>query len=278
MGSENLKTPLTVRVANALKCAIFPEKCLMCGVLFHPLSSQKILWEQESKTIQRITSSFLCNTCSTGTEPIRSPICSVCGIMFKTRQGEDHVCGHCIEQSWHFKAARAFCVYHGDIRTLIHSLKFKGKIQVAEPLSKLLFSACIRFWNMNSIDLVVPVPLHIKRFRQRGFNQAFLLVRDWIRFAEDLNKAQFRIRIGTNLLLRNRHTKPQIGLGKEDRISNIKNAFRVCDPGKIKGKRILLIDDVFTTGATVDECAKTLIKTGAVRVDVLTLARVMSLR
>ena len=139
----------------------------------------------------------------------------------------------------------------------------------------LLFSAFINFWGINSIDIIVPVPLHIKRFRKRGFNQAYLLVRDWKQIAENLNIGLSNIRIDTDVLTRSRWTDPQTGLDRKKRMTNIKNAFSVRDETIIKNKRILLVDDVYTTGATVNECAKALLRCNAEYVDVLTLARAM---
>lgn len=137
----------------------------------------------------------------------------------------------------------------------------------------LLFSAFINFWGINSIDIIVPVPLHIKRFRKRGFNQAYLLVRDWKQIAENLNLGLSNIRIDTNVLIKSRRTDPQTGLDRKKRMTNIKNAFSIRDQAIIKNKRILLVDDVYTTGATANECAKALLRGNAEYVDVLTLAR-----
>ena len=139
----------------------------------------------------------------------------------------------------------------------------------------LLFSAFINFWGINSIDIIVPVPLHIKRFRKRGFNQAYLLVRDWKQIAENLNLGLSNIRIDTNVLIKSRRTDPQTGLDRKKRMTNIKNAFSIRDQAIIKNKRILLVDDVYTTGATANECAKALLRGNAEYVDVLTLARAM---
>jgi ComF family protein len=124
-----------------------------------------------------------------------------------------------------------------------------------------------------NIDLIIPVPLHLKKLRIRGFNPSFLLVKDWICIAKFLNVKLPDIPVNSNVLVRGRWTKPQTGLGRKERLENIKNAFNINDGSKITGKRILLVDDVYTTGATVNECAKVLLKGGAKNVDVLTLAR-----
>jgi ComF family protein len=117
-------------------------------------------------------------------------------------------------------------------------------------------------------DLIVPVPLHKKRLRQRGFNQALELARLFF----PLEKARIR----PTILMRTRWTTPQAGLGGRERRRNLAGAFQVGDGEKILAKKILLVDDVFTTGSTVNECAKVLRQSGAADIQVLTLARVLA--
>ena len=133
-------------------------------------------------------------------------------------------------------------------------------------MGDILLAAFLRFWDSGDIDLILPVPLHPKRFRQRGFNQAYRLLSNW--------KHEYSaLAATTGLLVKLRATAPQTGLGKVQRRRNIRNAFGVRQPEAIRSRRVLLIDDVYTTGATADECARVLLKCGAARVDVLTLAR-----
>ncbi len=130
----------------------------------------------------------------------------------------------------------------------------------------MLLAAFLRFWDSGDIDLILPVPLHPKRFRQRGFNQAYRLMSNW--------KHEYSaLAATTRLLVKLRATAPQTGLGKVQRRRNIRNAFGVRQPEAVRSRQVLLIDDVYTTGATADECARVLLKCGAARVDVLTLAR-----
>ena len=116
-------------------------------------------------------------------------------------------------------------------------------------------------------SLIIPVPLHIKRLRQRGFNQALILARA-------IGK-KWQIPVNFSLLKRHKFTETQTGMNKTERKQNIKGAFEVRDKENIAGKNIIIVDDVYTTGATVNECAKTLLKAGAQKVTVLTLARVL---
>ena len=269
---------LSIRIIKAIIEALFPARCLACRSFFHPEQLPDGClpengFQSEDVTFNTVMAPFLCPTCITGFLSIESPVCSGCGIMFKSREGEDHLCGECLESPKRFRTARALGIYDKALMTIIHCFKYNGKIQLARPLGTLLFSAFISYWDINSIDTIVPVPLHVKRFRMRGFNQAFLLVKDWDRIAEVLNVKIPVIQIDRHLLIRSRWTEPQTGLGRKKRMANIKNAFSLNDSSKIIDKRILLVDDVLTTGATADECAKVLLKGGARQVDVLSLAR-----
>ncbi len=196
-----------------------------------------------------------------------SPLCSCCGLVFTSRQGPDHLCGRCLEKPFGFGRARAVGLYDQTLRAAIVQLKFKGTAVLAQPLGELLYDAFRRYWPPGGIDMVAPVPLHGRRLRQRGFNQAYLLVRRW-RLPRDTELVR-------DLLVRTRDTAPQSGMSRRQRRRNIKNAFAVNRSGRSSGRRVLLVDDVLTTGATADACARALIGDGAAGVDVLTLARAL---
>jgi ComF family protein len=158
-------------------------------------------------------------------------------------------------------------VYTSVFRKVVHRFKYRGQMRLAGPLGKILLATYLRFWNSGDIDLILPVPLHPKRFRQRGFNQAYRLVVNWKQFEKGLAATP-------GLLVKTRVTAPQSGLQKAQRRRNVRNAFRVQRPEAVRSRRVLLVDDVYTTGATADECARVLLRYGAARVEVLTLARV----
>jgi len=278
---------LLIYAAGILEQAVFPAKCMACGTFFHPASRQgcslnekDVQYDNSFNYIERFTfkklmSPYLCQECSNSFISVESPICLSCGIMFKSREGEDHICGECITSPKKIRRSRAPGVYDEAFMRVIHCLKYKGKIQLAKPLGMLLFSAFMGCWDKESIDIIVPVPLHIKRFRERGFNQSFLLIKHWVQLAKSLSINFAHIEINKHLLLRNRWTQPQTGLGRKQRAANIKNAFSINKSSNIIEKKILLVDDVYTTGATANECAKVLLRGGAESVDVLTLARAM---
>jgi ComF family protein len=162
--------------------------------------------------------------------------------------------------------SRAAAIYEGAIRDLIHRLKYDGKVQVRRPLALLMAERLAGFAGHASSDLLLPVPLHVKRIKERGFNQAILL--------GELLANEWRIPFGRSLLMRIRWTEPQVKLAAGERAANVRGAFAVRDPSLVKGRRVMLVDDVLTTGSTVSECSRVLKKAGAAEVFVVTVARV----
>jgi len=262
-GQEAMPSLLKPMLA-AIVSALFPARCLGCGQLFRRQPRNKVDGSEDSDAA-RALADYFCPACSGQWTAVASPLCSRCGMVFKSRVGPDHICGRCLERPGAFTRARAAGVYDGTLRMAIQALKFKGHTRLANPLGRLLFGTYRRYWPDGDIDMIAPVPLHRRRFRRRGFNQAFLLVKAW-----PLSGEAVAVR---DLLARNRPTPPQTGLDRRQRRINIKNAFGVRRPGESAGKRVLLVDDVLTTGATAEACAAVLLKDGAKQVDVLTLAR-----
>ena len=272
---------------RALTSALFPAKCLACGCFYDSRGYEAAAGEaspvpgtgpslrsQASSLVEWIASS-VCPTCCGDYQPIETPICMQCGTMFRSRNGEDHTCEDCARLPKRFGVARASGVYAGSFMEMIHAFKYRGRIQLAKPLGRLLLATLLQYWTQEAIDLILPVPLHRKRLKERGFNQAFLLISNWSDLAVSLGSGVFSVPIDPLVLTRHRPTRPQTGLGRRERMANIGNAFSVRDADRIAGKRILVVDDVYTTGATVNECADVLLRRGAQRVDVLTLARAM---
>lgn len=273
------------RFYRIIQEAVFPPKCLVCETFFRILDqSRKGIsagpgpeGHARSSSVQDQVeislAAYLCPNCLAELVRVESPLCICCGIPFKSRQGENHYCGACIATDKKFGIARAPLVYDRIITEVIHCFKYRGKIQLARPLGELLLTAFMFFWDKDSIDIILPVPLHPSRFRRRGFNQADLLIRNW----PDMAARRFcdfsPIRIESDVLIRKSPTAPQTALGRAQRTVNIKNAFDLNREEAIVDKRVLLIDDVYTTGATVNECGRLLLSRGAHQVDVLTLAR-----
>jgi ComF family protein len=155
--------------------------------------------------------------------------------------------------------------YENVLMDVIHRFKYGGKISLGERLGELMAKFTYPAFDLADYSLIMPVPLHPRRLRQRGFNQAVIL-------AGGISR-RFPIVLDFLSLKRIVFTEPQVGLGKDMRERNIRGAFSVADKGRIKGERIILVDDVYTTGSTVKECARILMKNKAEKVAVLTLAR-----
>jgi ComF family protein len=139
-------------------------------------------------------------------------------------------------------------------------------MQWAPPLVELLDIAYAG-WDLPAPDLIVPVPLHPKRLRQRGFNQSGLLAGEFSR--------RIKVPVSFDIVVRKKQTQPQTRLKRGERLKNVKGAFEISGAERIRGRRILLIDDVFTTGTTLSECAKTLKKGGATEVYAITITRAL---
>ncbi len=164
-------------------------------------------------------------------------------------------------------------MYQGVLRESIHLLKYNRKTGLSRPLGILLFFAFEKYFSRDRIDLILPVPLHRAKLKKRGFNQSFLIVKDFKKLWKISHRTPSHWKIDYNILLRQKNTKSQTGFDKNKRKKNIKGAFRVTQPDKIKGRHILLIDDVYTTGATAGESASVLMDAKALSVDVLVIAR-----
>jgi ComF family protein len=281
------------RTVRAFIAALFPTRCLACGSFFQPDGGIRLddskngiqntplsidesyrdnrlsVQAREPISFHGLMAPFVCPQCLEGLMPATSPLCVQCGAVFESREGDDHLCGSCLAMPKQFRIARAFGVHDRTLMALVHRFKYDGKIQLTKPLGKLLFAVYLHHWKRDDIDLIIPVPLHIKRFRKRGFNQSYLMVREWSKMKSKTPPVE------RDVLVRIRWTDSQTGLGRKHRTTNIKGAFCVSDPSQIAGKTILLVDDVYTTGATVDECTKVLRSAGAQQVDVLTLARAL---
>lgn len=198
----------------------------------------------------------ICSSCWSQIKRYDGPSCSICALPFASEYSR--ICGSCLKKSPPFSLTIHYGLYEGVLAEAISIFKFQGIRRLAQPLGRLLLSLDIPL-----TDAIVPVPLTIKGLRRRGFNQSLLIAR--------LIAQKMRVPLFMNTLFKIRETPPQIGLSARERKSNLKNAFTVA--GDIKDKRILLIDDVMTTGATITECSRVLLKAGAKEILVITLAR-----
>ena len=229
---------------------LFPPLCLACSEVL-PAGPQEVFCPECRRQITFITDSH----------------CPVCGIIFPNSPSGHHLCGSCMDNKPWFTSARAAVAYEGVILDAIHQFKYGRNITTGAALACLMADFDFPDIDFGIFDAIVPVPLHIKRLRERGFNQSLILARA-------LGK-KHGMNVDFSLLKRCKLTLTQTGLDKKEREKNISGAFVAALPERIRGRNLILVDDVYTTGATINECAKTLVKAGAGQVAVLTLARVL---
>lgn len=235
-------------VIRAIRDCMYPPFCLLCDAY---CSS-----EDEAG---------ICSDCLSQIHYINNPLCNKCGKPFGHEFDINHLCGDCLSNQRYFMKARAVGLYSGILRNAVHLLKYQLNHSLATPLGILMSCRMESMIGEFHFQAVVPVPLHPKRLRERGFNQALSLAR----FVSRLHS----IPLDRNNLVRARWTHTQVGLSEHKRKKNVKDAFAVKKEENFQNKHILLVDDVYTSGSTVDECAKVLINAGARTVQILTLAR-----
>lgn len=227
---------------------IFPPRCLLCD---------KYLIVGVVET--------LCRECRKDIDYLHPPFCRCCGGKVAGDRDRQYLCGACLSHPLPFRSARAVINYDQSASELLHRLKYSGDTSVLPGIAYIIKNA--DSLAIPSSDLIVPVPLYPKRLQRRGLNQSVLLAR--LFYPERICD------IRTNILERTRDTPSQATLSGSARRKNLRGAFTVVEKTMIQGKSLCIVDDVYTTGATVAECAKTLLAHGAQDVHVLTLARVI---
>ncbi len=213
---------------------------------------------------QQKDNKLLCDECYNRLKFIKEPCCFICGRPFINPNDISHTCGECIKTSRNFDSSRSIFVYESILKNNIISYKFMRDITLANVFAGFMQSY-IASELENAYDIIIPVPLHKKRLRERYFNQALLIV-------NGVPKNN-QIKVDKYSLKRIKYTSPQVFLRGEERQKNVKGAFEVSNTEAVTGKRILVVDDIYTTGSTVNECSKVLKKAGALSVNVLTLAK-----
>lgn len=235
--------------AAGLLNLLLPPCCALCNQLLPPGPA-----------------TVFCPTCQRRIPPLEPPFCSRCALPFATAGGANHLCADCLRETVpRFQRTLAAGRYAGQLRTAVQRFKYAGEVDLDRPLGTLL---ALRLAEQcppdGGWDLLVPVPLHRRRLQARTYNQSLLLARV-------LGRA-LQLPVAAGLLQRTRPTPPQQGLPAEVRRRNLRGAFALA-PSQSAGGRILLVDDVMTTGSTVRECARVLQEGGARQIEVAVLAR-----
>jgi ComF family protein len=251
------------QIAESIFAVLFPSDCRICGMPLFEISRLPV-----------------CQDCLDAMPAIAGGVCAVCGerlfspYAFSNGQ-EEARCGLCRRIEPPFVRAAAYGSYESGLRELIHLLKYGGVRPAANVLGRMLAEAIATVEPEFGADsvAVIPVPLHRTKLRQRGFNQAELIASS----AMKLGSPGSRLRLCTGVLERKRDTASQIGLTGHQRRENLRGAFGVAQPELVKGREVLVVDDVYTTGATVSECSKVLRRAGATKVWVATVARTLKI-
>ncbi|MDI6698531.1 MAG: ComF family protein [Candidatus Saccharicenans sp.] len=236
------------RAFHPVTVTVFPSFCRLCG---------RALDDPDEKII--------CARCLETVEIHRGPVCPVCGRFYQQAAASGQPCGQCLERAPEFSRHRSLGPYSGRLKEVILLFKYRSYEILSRPLSAMAFRHFAGGDLFEGLDYIVPVPLHRKREKQRGFNQAELLGRG----LSDLSG----LPLLSGVLVKIRNTPPQVSLEAAERETNLRKAFMVKKAGKIAGRRVLLVDDVFTTGSTLRECAARLRAAGAIEIRALTLAR-----
>lgn len=226
---------------------LYPRTCIGCG-------------KPSPETFR-----YLCWDCWSEAARIEPPFCGLCGDPVAGSIEHDYICYSCSGEKPFFDAARSVIRYDGVMGEALRQLKYEKALWLACDMAELLLSCLQAEYPGREFDLVVPVPLHHVRRRDRSYNQSSVL-------AYELAK-RLHCRMSLGILRRIRPTATQTNLTAAQRLSNVNNAFQSQRKKWLAGRRVLLVDDVMTTGATVNACARALKKGGATSVHVLTVAR-----
>ncbi|RKU09204.1 hypothetical protein C6503_21945 [Candidatus Poribacteria bacterium] len=246
MGAKSIGLQLSSQLREMLETAtvfLYPAKCRVCDGFLGVASMP-----------------YICVNCWQDVQYIEPPWCDICGTL-----DVNGLCDECAISPPRYGKLRSIAFYHTTLQQAIHLFKFEKKRVFAQPLVQLINAHIPSDYDIAEYDFILPIPIHKKRLRERGFNQAALL-------ADGIAKAE-NIPVLVNTLVRKRHTVAQSSLDRDARQQNIVGAFEVQTPDVIRGKRLLVIDDVFTTGATIREAVSELWTADPAEIDVLTLAR-----
>ena len=242
-----MKIAHTLRqTGEALVSLLYPPHCAKCGA-------------------DTAAGSHLCAECARQAPAIKPPFCRQCSQPFDGAIDGEFTCANCTDRMFQFDCAVARYLSRGVVREFIHRFKYDRHFYLRHPLADWLAETLeddrIR---AQPFDALIPVPLHSARFRERDFNQAEILTE---LLAKRAGKPMVRA------LKRIRYTTTQTRLDREQRMENLRNAFRVRHTSDVQSRHLVLVDDVFTTGSTVEECARVLRQAGAASVRVVTVAR-----
>jgi competence protein ComFC len=236
------------KLGRMAELVFFPSFCKICSCL-----------------LENPRERILCGDCLDRIAPHRSSLCPLCGRFFDGAGG-DHLCGVCTGTAPPFSRHRSAGRYRGVLKDAILLLKYRKNRPLGLELGQLAYETLRKDEDLwTGVDLIIPVPLHRRRRWERGFNQAEVVAREIGKRAG--------IALARNVLRKIRNAPPQTTLEREARADNVREAFAVVRKETLRGKVILLVDDVYTTGSTLGECARILLREGAAEVRAITIAQ-----
>jgi ComF family protein len=235
-------------LTRALADLVLPRTCSFC-----------------EKTVAPAADQVLCPECRDALREIAPPFCQKCGLPVQTLGHEGpELCGRCLSSPPAFGIARYGFSYEEALRVAILKFKYYGVLSLGPTLADLLVAALEKHFDRDAYDLIVPMPIHPRRLVERGFNQAVVL-------ADGLSAAT-GIPVDRTSFRKAKDTPPQVGLSESQRAANLRGSFTVSRPERLKGRDILLLDDVCTTGSTIEHAARTISRVAPAKLDVLVLA------
>jgi competence protein ComFC len=239
--------------ARSLLDVVYPRQCLVCGDVLN---------------CDRFP--FFCEDCHAAAPRLGDWFCDRCGHPFAVDTAGGNAtdqCPNCFNLSIHYERAVSAMRYRGVVQRALQELKYSGRFYWLPVIDSWMEEALIhhRDHGLQEVSAIIPVPLHRRRERERGFNQSTLIAKSIAR--------TLQVPLHENWLIRTRPTRTQTNLDREERMENLRKAFEIGKAGRLAGTRILLVDDVLTTGSTANECARILLEAGAGSVLVFTLAR-----
>jgi ComF family protein len=242
------RAALALRFAGAALDALYPPTCLACRAATGAHGA-------------------LCPRCWSAMRFIERPFCERLGTPFEQDLGDGLLSPQAMADPPVFARARAVARFEdGPARSLAHRLKYSDRSELARPIARWMARAGADI--LADADLIAPVPLHPLRLWRRRFNQAAMLARE---ISRETGKP-----CDVGALLRVKATPSQVGLSRAQRAENVQGAFRIADRAEVRGRKMVLVDDVLTSGATLNAAARALLRAGASRVDVLVFARVVT--
>src|SRR5215469_2340574 len=243
--------PIAREIADALVSILFPAPCRICGTV-----------------LTRAGLLPICEQCFGALAPLRGPVCGCCGRPFvseATLDAQTRLCLACRRNVYAFQHARSFAPYTDQMVRAIGLLKYEKLTRLGQWFAERLCEIIQSDSALQSVDVVVPVPLHPARLRERGYNQAELIAKPLAR--------KMRLPLGPYLLVRTKPRHARLLLSRRERWSTVRGAYEMRTGAQVDNLCVLLVDDVFTTGATLDACARALQRAGAKSVVALTVAR-----